>query len=338
MTACPKLVDVEAAHDGRLDERARAAVAQHQRDCACCRSRADQLAGLGALLAALPAPPRDTLAARRQQNRLLAAFGAARAVRASSPHRWRGALALTGVAAAAAIAVTVHLVATDVDPPRPAAASTASAVTVVATRARWSRHDEGALTLVRLEDGELDLHVEHGAAPHHLIVSLPDGELEDLGTVFQVRVEAGRTVAVVVREGAVVMRRAGRPSVFLVAGDRWPPEPPPVAAAPPAPVAPVAPPPPHAIRVPAGSAAAAEFRAAVALLDAGRNAPAVAALRAFVAHHPDDRRAEDASYLLVLALQRTGDAAATRDAAGAYLQRYPAGFRRAQVQAVRDAP
>jgi TolA-binding protein len=83
--------------------------------------------------------------------------------------------------------------------------------------------------------------------------------------------------------------------------------------------------------VPADSTAA-EFRAAVALLDAGRSADAATALRAFVARHAADPRAEDASYLLVLALQRVGDSAAVREAARAYLGRYPDGFRRAQVE------
>jgi ferric-dicitrate binding protein FerR (iron transport regulator) len=216
-------------------------------------------------------------------------------------------------------------------------------VTVVATAARWWRHDEGGLTLVRLEDGELELQVAHSAKQHRLIVSLPDGELEDVGTAFHVSVAAGRTVSVVVREGSVVVHRTGRPPVSLVAGDRWFAEParsPPVASAPPKPPAalpppraPAPPPPPApAPRPPARNTIAAEFRDAVSLLDGGRNAAAATALSAFLARHGDDPRAEDASYLLVVALQRTGDAAATRAAAREYLQRYPSGFRRAQIE------
>jgi outer membrane protein assembly factor BamD (BamD/ComL family) len=72
----------------------------------------------------------------------------------------------------------------------------------------------------------------------------------------------------------------------------------------------------------------------VSLLDGGRNAAAATALRAFLARHGGDPRAEDASYLLALALQRTGDAVATRAAARDYLQRYPSGFRRSQIEAL----
>jgi hypothetical protein len=253
-----------------------------------------------------------------------------------------------GAAALAAVAAVVVVVAMRggfaVDPPATASRPEAESVTVVATSARWWRHDEGGLTLVHLEDGELELRVAHSATQHRLIVSLPDGELEDVGTAFHVSVAAGRTVSVVVREGSVVVHRAGRPAVSLVAGDRWfaePAPPPPVASAPPK--APVVPPPPPpapvspaapVFRPPARNAIAAEFRDAVSLLDGGRNAAAATALSAFLAHHGDDPRAEDASYLLVLALERTGDAAATRAAAREYLQRYPSGFRRAQIEAL----
>jgi TolA-binding protein len=232
-----------------------------------------------------------------------------------------------------------------VDPPA-AARTEAASVTVTATSARWSRHDEGGLTLVRLEDGELEFQVAHGAKQHRLIVSLPDGELEDVGTAFHVAVAAGRTISVSVHEGAVVVHRAGRPAVYLVAGDRWfaePAVPPAAASAPPKPPAALPSPPPprsppaaEATRHPARNAIAVEFRDAVALLDGGRNAAAAAALSAFLAHHGDDPRAEDASYLLVLALQRTGDTATTRAAARDYLQRYPSGFRRAQIEALAE--
>jgi len=341
MTRCPRRVEVEAAHDGRLDAAARASIAQHQRDCASCQLAANALAALRPALARLPVPSSDALAARRQRNRLLAAFEASPAAPVPSRGRGRvgkalGALALAGTAAAAMIATRA---ARAVDPP----AVTTSAVTVAPTSARWSRYDQGGLTLVRLEDGELELHVAHGSAPHRLIVILPDGMLDDVGTTFHVSVAAGHTSAIAVRDGAVVMRRAGRPAVFLSAGDRWSPEPapPPVASAAPSPPA-VPPPAPRAPRVtrpPVRNAIAAEFRDAVSLLEGGRNAAAATALSGFLARHGDDPRAEDASYLLVLALQRIGDAGATRAAAHEYLQRYPRGLRRAEAEAlVRGSP
>jgi hypothetical protein len=50
--------------------------------------------------------------------------------------------------------------------------------------------------------------------------------------------------------------------------------------------------------------------------------------------YPSDARAEDAAYLRVIALHRGGDVAATKQAALEYLERYPRGFRRAEVQAL----
>jgi hypothetical protein len=377
MTRCPRLSEVEAAHDGRLDAAARASITQHQRDCASCRVAATALAALGPALAALPVPPSDALAVRRNRNRLLAAFNEDRGsirggvedrqesiggrfehapVARAPGRRGRRGLRVLGalaLAAAAAGAVVIVRGRPAVAPPPAASVVGAAAVTVVPRSARWSRHDEGGLTVVRLEDGELDLHVAHGTTPHRLVVRLPDGEIDDLGTAFHVRVVAGRTSSVVVREGAVVVRRTGHAAIVVSAGERWFAEPaaPPVASAPPAkpqePATVSAPPSsPGAVtrpssststaRHPAPSAIAGEFRNAVSLLDSDRNAAAVIAFRAFLGRYRDDPRAEDASYLLVLALQRTGDATAMRAAARDYLRRYPSGFRRAHVEVLAE--
>lgn len=333
MTRCPRRSEIEAAHDGRLDDAGRAAIAQHQRDCEPCRAAAHALAALGPALATLRVPEIDALAIRRQRNRLLAAFEHAPAARAPVGRRAPRVVAALALAATAALAVVVTRSRPGVPPPATTLLVEPPAVTVVATSARWSRHDEGGLTVVQLDDGDLELHVAHGTRPHRLVVHVPDGDIDDVGTAFHVRVVAGHTSSVDVREGAVVVRRTGQPAVFLSAGDRWVVErPAPVASAPPPATPPAAPP-----RPPARNAIAAEFRGAVALLDAGRDAAAVAALRSFLARRGDDPRAEDASYLLVLALQRTGDAAATQTAARAYLKRYPGGFRRAQVEALAQA-
>jgi hypothetical protein len=58
------------------------------------------------------------------------------------------------------------------------------------------------------------------------------------------------------------------------------------------------------------------------------------AFASFLAKHPRDPRAEDAAYLRVIALQRTGDSESTRWAAQEYLRRYPEGFRRAEMGAL----
>jgi Outer membrane lipoprotein len=76
---------------------------------------------------------------------------------------------------------------------------------------------------------------------------------------------------------------------------------------------------------------AADFRAALAALSAGDQTRAAARFSAFLANHPRDPRAEDAAYLRVIALQRSGDPLTTKAAARDYLRRYPHGFRRAEV-------
>ena len=77
---------------------------------------------------------------------------------------------------------------------------------------------------------------------------------------------------------------------------------------------------------------ASDFRAAMSLLDAGAHRRAAAGFARFAEAHPGDPRAEDAAYLLVIAFQRAGSADDARRAAQDYLRRYPAGFRRAEVE------
>ncbi len=71
----------------------------------------------------------------------------------------------------------------------------------------------------------------------------------------------------------------------------------------------------------------------MAALDDGDNGRAAAEFATFIVKHPDDPRAEDAAYMRILALQRNGDAdRMTERRARGYLRRYPAGFRRAEVE------
>jgi hypothetical protein len=81
---------------------------------------------------------------------------------------------------------------------------------------------------------------------------------------------------------------------------------------------------------------AIEFRAAVAVLDAGANRDAAAAFARFLATHARDPRAEDAAYLRVIALQRCGADDEMKRAAQEYLRLYPGGFRHAEMEKLRD--
>jgi TolA-binding protein len=69
----------------------------------------------------------------------------------------------------------------------------------------------------------------------------------------------------------------------------------------------------------------------MAAFNGGDNERAAALFAAFLSEHGADPRAEDAAYLRVLALQRSGDTASTQRAARSYLARYPRGFRQAEV-------
>jgi hypothetical protein len=210
------------------------------------------------------------------------------------------------------------------------------AIEVRGAGARWSRADEPRHARLRLEEGRLDIDVD-ARQPHlPLVVELPDGELSDLGTVFRVEVRHGHTVAVSVSAGAVVLTLSQQAPVYLAAGHAWSA---PVASLPAAPPAPPAPPPPAAVAStparhsgPAVARADPELDEAMAAFHRGDDSAAAAAFELFLAHHPDDPRAEDASYLLVLARQRAGDEPGTRAAARLYLERFPAALRRTEVE------
>ena len=72
----------------------------------------------------------------------------------------------------------------------------------------------------------------------------------------------------------------------------------------------------------------------MAALDGGDDHGAAARFAGFLGRHPRDPRAEDAAYLRVIALQRSGDDGGMKAAGAEYLRRYPAGFRRAEMESL----
>jgi hypothetical protein len=279
----------------------------------------------------------DELHVRRERTRLLAAFDASlvRTPSSGRTKKWLGA-----VAAVAAVAL-VALVALRLASTR-AVTPTALAFEAVSVRAerttKWSRRTEAQVETITLETGSLSIRVDHRSPHRRLLVLLPDGELEDIGTTFSVTADGGRTTAVTVHEGSVVLRLRDALPLTLRAGDSWAPTPRPVVAlAPSQPPAVVARAVPRASAVRARSSAeppdpAAEFRAAMSAFTIGDNARASTLFTQFLGQHPRDSRAEDAAYLRVLALQRAGDSRSMKGAAADYLARYPHGFRFAEVE------
>ncbi len=91
-------------------------------------------------------------------------------------------------------------------------------------------------------------------------------------------------------------------------------------------VAAVAPPVP-----PKADPGATDFADAVHLFERGDYPSAAKRLSDFSKAHPDDGRGEDAAFLGILSLQRTGKTAEAAAAAQRYLAAYPSGYRRAEA-------
>jgi hypothetical protein len=347
----PRLFEVEACRDGRLSGAEIRHFRSHLNVCPICASEARALEALADLLRS-SAESSDTreneLHVRRERTRLLAAFDA-KLVPAPRSRVKVGLLAAAAVALAALAVLVVRLSQPDMPLPAVTVAHAPPhevplpVVVQSDGSAKWSRRSEHDLETIVLESGELAIRVTHARSKHRLLVVLPDGELEDVGTTFSVRADAGHTTRVTVSDGSVVLRLRGKPPLALRAGEAFSQTPEPIVsaqkAASPAPLL------PSRRTAPANTAAAkaegpsqlepdssSEFRAAMAELKAGNNARAATLFAAFLAQHPRDSRGEDAAYLRVIALQRTRDATATKQAAAEYLRRYPEGFRKAEVE------
>jgi len=342
---CPRLFEAEAMRDGRLAGAERAGFQRHLKVCSAC-SR--EVQALDALAESLRASPPDDAAAdelrvRRERTRLLAAFdGVLMAPSSGSVWHWR-----LWPATGAALVVAILLL-PRVRRPAEAPARSSMAVVHADSTAVWTQRMVAGRENVVLEHGALWIHIDHPSGGGRLLVVLPDGELEDIGTTFMVSADDGHTTRIAVQEGHVVLRLRSRAPIALGPGDTWMPDPRPVASgaasgAPsidPAPTFRIEPgerrmPPPR----PSASLVASDasdpsldFRAAMAALDLGDNHQAATAFADFLQRYPRDPRSEDAAYLRVVAIQRSGDRAGTKQAALEYLRRYPAGFRQAEVE------
>jgi hypothetical protein len=347
-TPCPRLFEVEAARDGRLTGAELANFERHMTGCPVCLREANALEGLADALRASPGTDAggDILHVRRERTRLLAAFDRALVTPEGYRSGARRRLLLSGAAALVVCILVLWRARPGAQPVHPAAIVHADSTAV------WVRRTSGNCEEIDLDRGALWIRVDHSFGEERLLVVLPDGELEDTGTTFTVSAEDGHTTRVAVEEGHVVLRIRGQPAVAMGPGDTWVPEPRPAARAsatadPPANTAPAArldavdrdtpPLPPSAapyLSIPSASASdpSVDFRAAMAALDVGDNHQAAAAFASFLAKHPRDARAEDAAYLHVIALQRSGDGAGMKQAALEYLYRYPQGFRQSEVE------
>ena len=255
-------------------------------------------------------------------------------------------------------------------------ATTRLATTVAPERgARFAQRSADGAETVTLDEGAATFAVRPLAASERFLIKTADGEIELRGAVARVAALASKVRSVTVTEGKAEVRYGG--AVFEInAGSTWSPPldaAPTSTSTPVSPVAPVATtsdprlgrasiPAPNAIAVaargaskPAAPAVAAtplpeptapakaepgatDFADAVHQFERGDYPAAARRLAEFSKAHPEDGRAEDAAFLGILSLQRTGKTADAAAAAQRYLQTYPAGYRRAEAAKIATTP
>jgi hypothetical protein len=223
------LVEAEALRDGRLGPVERSSYQRHVSDCRACAGELEALEAFAAPLRESGAEM-DELHVRRERARLLAAAatsaGSASSFEPQVGPRSSRLLAASGARgrlwaaalAAAACALVAFWVARPGEP-------ISSAVVHADAAAVWSTRKTAEREEIVLSSGALLIHVDHHAAGQpRLRVALPDGELEDIGTIFTVSVQEGRTARVAVQEGRVVLRIRGREEIAIAAGETWTPD------------------------------------------------------------------------------------------------------------------
>jgi FecR protein len=337
--SCSRKWQVEATRDGRLRGKDLETALRHQDVCPECAQEASELGGLGCEIAELPQLARDSLTARRSRQSLLAALNET----ILEPPRYEVTRRVSvgiGLAVAAAVSWVVfartHL-------QRGAAHIPQSIVEVrAASGARWSESVDAQMDRVAFARGSASFTV-HPHPGRRVVIQLPDGELEDMGTVFELRVSDQHTEHIAVSKGRVTVRIRTRPEFSLRAGQAWEAEPPAMTTR----AAPVVgdggaghptgvEPPSNAPTT--GSDRAAHSSSSHSLAHIGtRTAPArpaetssepssVEAVRA-----AQSAKAEDAAYLRIVELLGQARYAQARGQARAYLLRFPNGFRRIEV-------
>jgi len=325
---CSRSWEVEAARDGRLTGVASESFGAHLSVCHSCKQVVDGLDSLARDLRTVDSANVDELSLRRLRSRVLEAVDAEQTGRVRIRAGRRGlrsryaALAL----AAAGMGLVVFFSSRAPQQVAPTFVASQSAPPIVETRvevsaaegARFTRTIDGDEERFALLEGTLRLRVVRAAGGRRVLVTVPDGEIEDVGTVFDVAVRDGHTERVAVDEGRVLVRIAGTAPMTIGAGGSWDR----VMVA--------------ELQTPNADAGAAT--SAAVSVGGGAAAPVRAPSHqssAASASPLADR--EDAAYLDVLRLLQAGREDEARAAANTYLREFPAGFRRKEMtRIVRD--
>lgn len=356
---CARVGSVEAHRDGRLSSEQAGAMAVHLAECPACAAEMKRLAGVTAALSTLTEAEADANRVLAGRRRLLAA-----AERDGDRRRSAHSAVVVVTAVAAALAIGVF----GAGMWRGKARGTSSAAPVAGAgfevsvtplgAARWSRASSVARETLTLDDGGLRVAVTRHDAGHRVLVELPDGELEDVGTVFSVRVSAGTTREVDVMEGVVALRLRGSSERRLAAGESYRASEPERGAASDATATSA-----RGVGEQAESAASAEqvvlgraprtgthegqppdscaeaslFQDGVEAFRHGDYMSAANTLARFSGACAHSGHAEDAAYLRMVALARAGHTDEARTQALAYLKRFPTGFRRKEAERLAGA-
>jgi hypothetical protein len=223
MTApqCQRKWEVEAVRDDRLRGKDRDSALRHRAICAECSREDRKLVVLRHDMSCLPELARDPMTARRSRQRLIATLNRFILEPPISESSRRAAFAR----AIAIAAVVVGGFA--IGPNGTQTGATKALGSVVEVRAeagaRWSERTSREIDQVNLSEGAAAFTVH----PHKLrsvVIQLPDGEVEDIGTVFEIRVSEQHTRRISVSRGRISVRLRGRPAFTLGAGETWEPE------------------------------------------------------------------------------------------------------------------
>lgn len=332
MSPCPRVWEVEAERDGRLDASARERSQKHRKQCLSCREEHQRLEGLSALLGSAEKPTLDELGAKRLRRRILSDANAGVLREATSPSRMR-----LGIASVAAVALMALGARYATRAPLP---STALSLTDEGG-GRYERTLENGVDHVTLHEGSMAFRVDHEAGRSRLLVHVPDGEIEDIGTIFHVTVKDGHTARVRVDEGRVVVRTtsAGGHGIVVSAGESWEPPRASASAGAPREEPSVAPPAPSSASLSAASSAAVGPGHGTPSTSVGagiRALPHASAQPVAPTATASSASGEDAAYLGVLSLLHQGRRDAAKAAARRYVVLYPNGLRRKEMDVVAE--
>jgi hypothetical protein len=279
------------------------------------RSRDDSVRDL---LEGLPPADGGDFAVRRLRQRVLDSVSAAQEKRPSPSPRMvrRIALGVTFFVASGAIALLWS--------PRrhPPTGFLASVQSIDGGPILWARNLENGIEWLTLRDGAFRVSIHAHGPDRRVVVRVPEGRIDDLGTIFDVRIQGERTISVRVLSGHLQLWFGGASGVVLGTSETW--EAPPSPSAVPHPTTAIAP----GTRVEPQSAVTPQK-----VTSSEKDHDAFPHRHA-VRKPTNNGRSEDAAYLKVVDLLRLGQRDEARTVARDYVRRFPGGFRRTEMEAI----